>query len=328
MHRCLELAERGRGKTGLNPLVGAVLVRGDQIIAEGWHSEFGCDHAERDLITKFDQDIQQEDALYVNLEPCIHQGKTPPCTELIIEKGIKKVVFGMLDPNPIVAGQGIQALIDHGVEVIGQVERARCERLNRGFTSFVRKGRPWITLKRAQTKDGKIANKDGSPLKITTEEQDQWSHEWLRAKHDAVLVGVETVIRDDPQLTVRLKNKNIVQVNSLRIVLDPNCRTPDNARILNDGTIIVVASGADVPQAIRKSGVKIIEASVTDGVFEFSDLWDALITPADDFNGITSILVEGGPKTWNTFKGQGIVDEEVILIGKRTCLSEELKLNI
>ena len=316
IHRCLELAERGRGKTGVNPLVGAVLVRDNQIIAEGWHSEFGCNHAERDLITKFDQDIQQEDALYVNLEPCIHHGKTPPCTELIVEKGINKVVFGMLDPNPIVAGQGIAALKDAGVELIGPVERVSCERLNRGFTSFVRKGRPWITLKRAQTKDGKIANeKDGSTLKITTEEQDQWSHEWLRARHDAVLVGVETIIRDDPQLTVRLKNKNIVQVNPLRIVLDPNCRVPENAQIIGDGTIIVTVPGADVPQAIKESGVKIIKISATDGIFDLSDLWDSLITPSDGFNGITSILVEGGSKTWESFKNAGMMDEEVVLIG-------------
>jgi len=309
MHRCLELAERGRGKTGVNPLVGAVLVRGDKIIAEGWHSEFGCDHAERMMFKNFDavetcdSHVYTHDILYINLEPCIHQGKTPPCTELIIEKGIKKVVFGMPDPNPIVAGQGIAALIEAGVEVIGPVERARCEHLNRGFTSFVRKGRPYITLKRAQTKEGKIANEDlpaealakagGSPLKITTEEQDQWSHEFLRARHDAVLVGVETIIRDDSQLTVRLKNKNIVQSNPLRIVLDPKCRIPKNAQIISEGTIIVTAPGANVPQSIIERGVRVIETPESDGTFEFSDLWDSLITPSDGFNGITSILVEG-----------------------------------
>lgn len=347
-HRCLELAERGHGKTGINPMVGAVLVRDGEIIAEGWHSAFGADHAERDLfnpsttlrVTNQESavTVEEDDILYVNLEPCCHKGKTPPCTDLIIEKGIKNVVFGMFDPNPIVAGQGIEVLRSAGVKVIGPIERARCEWFNRGFVSLMLNKRPWITLKRAQTKDGRIANKDlpagvltkvgGSPLKITSSEQDAWSHEWLRAKHDAILVGVETIVRDDPQLTVRMpadrstkcegSNKKIDQFNPLRIVLDPNFRIPENAKIISGdlahGTIIITnQSDSEKKQMLEERGVRIWGCSLEDDHFDFHMLWELLTTPVNSFHGITSILVEGGQKTWEQFQRAKAVDAEVVL---------------
>ncbi|MDD5469630.1 MAG: bifunctional diaminohydroxyphosphoribosylaminopyrimidine deaminase/5-amino-6-(5-phosphoribosylamino)uracil reductase RibD [Candidatus Peribacteraceae bacterium] len=316
MHRCLALAENGRGRTGINPLVGSVLVRGGSIIAEGWHSAFGADHAERDLFKKFDQEISQEDLLYINLEPCNHHGKTPPCTELILERGVRRVVFGMFDPNPLVAGQGIQRLRNEGVEVIGPVERARCEWLNRGFISLMQQQRPWVTLKRAQTPDGRIAQEDGSPLRITSREQDAWSHAWLRAAHDAILVGIETIIRDDPQMKVRLKNKKVEQCTPLRIVLDPKCRVPMDAQIIGEGTCIVTAQDSEVPSELEERGVQVLRIPFDGKQFDFCALWKALTTPKDDFFGITSVLVEGGPRTWERFRQAGGIDEDVILVGR------------
>lgn len=318
MHRCLALAERGRGKVGTNPLVGAVLVRGEEILAEGWHEAFGQCHAERALLEDFTGDIRPDDVLYVNLEPCCHHGKTPPCAEIIIGRGVKRVVYGMIDPNVRIAGKGMGCLWKDGVEVIGPVERARCEWLNRGFVSLQTKGRPWVTVRMATTLRGVIAKSDGSPLKITSELQNRWTHEWLRARHDAILVGVQTVITDDPQLTTRLAS---VLPSPLRIVLDPQFRIPENATIVNgefaNGTLVIIGSQAD--QGKRKllgeRGVTVCEVPLQGQAFDLQGLWKVLTTPRDGFSGITSVLVEGGARTWQFFREAGCVDEEVTLMG-------------
>jgi len=263
-------------------MVGSVLVRGDKIIAEAFHQAFGQLHAERALLEHFDGRIQAKDVMYVNLEPCCHHGKTPPCADIILENGIKKLVFGMTDPNPEVSGKGIGALKSQGVEVIGPVLPELCERFNRGFVSVQTKGRPWITLKKAQTRSGQISNKDGSPLKITDQIQDKWSHTHLRARHDAILVGVQTVINDDPELTVRFGNTSF---QPIKIILDPNKRMPEDAKTIGDGTIVV------------------------DHPFDLSQLITSLAQ-----KGITSILVEGGERTWTSFKRIELVDEEVVLV--------------
>lgn len=332
LRRCLTLAARGRGHTGINPMVGAVLVRDGKIIAEAWHEEFGKDHAERRLLGEMGNgEMGNGDVLYVNLEPCCHRGKTPPCTDLIIEKGIKSVVYGMDDPNPLVAGKGVDQLRKAGVTVRGPLLRAESEWLNRGFISVQRKGRPWITLKRAQTKDGKIAKDDGSPLKITSAEQDAWSHEFLRATHDAILVGVQTIINDDPELTLRIPNKKLDQNNKLDqdlaqpfvIVLDPNLRIPVGAKVVREGTLVVTKDAEDSEDAedskdsLLKHGVKILEVPMKGNRFILDRLWERLTTPSGNFHGVASILVEGGPKTWEIFREAGIVDQEVTMLGRR-----------
>lgn len=295
IHHCLFLASQARGKVGINPMVGSVLVRNSEIITEAFHEGFGLPHAERALLKNFKDSIKSSDVLYVNLEPCCHIGKTPPCTDIIIKSGVKHVVYGMKDPNPEVIGKGIEALRKADIEVMGPVLPELCQRLNKGYISFQTKGRPYITLKHAQTRAGEIAKSDGSPLKITSEKQDEWAHEYLRARHDAILVGVGTIIADDPQLTVRLKNKKLEQSLSLRIVLDPNSSVLENARIRGDGTLIIT------PQLVP----------LKDSVFDWDALWKALTD-----RGITSVLVEGGAKTWEIFKRAGMIDEEVWLIGK------------
>ncbi len=318
--RCLALAELGRGSTGINPMVGAVLVREGKIIAEGFHEAYGESHAERQLLEKLEQKIRSSDIFYVNLEPCCHTDKkTPPCAQFIVEKGIKHVVYGMKDPNPMVSGKGISFLRSQGVEVIGPVLPEVCARLNRGFTSLMTNGRPWITLKSARTVDGRTANPGGKRLMITSPQQDLWAHKFLRAKHDAILVGIGTILADDPELTVRHVDH---QMQIYRIILDAELKIPLQAKVVNRESAnrtVVVCEGTDGTKekrvVLEKRGVRIVALSSQGGLFDWNGLWKALATPASDFFGITSILVEGGPKTWQTFRDSCLVDEEVTLVG-------------
>ncbi len=322
LHRCFFLAEQARGKTGINPMVGAVLVRDGKIIAEGFHSEFGKAHAELQLLENFEQKIRSTDTLYVNLEPCVHENKkTPPCAQMLIEKGIKNIVIGMQDPNPQVSGKGIELLRSSGVNVtIGFESTADCLRLNRGYVSLMTKARPWITLKQARTTDGTIANADGSPLAITSALQNEWSHTMLRAKHDAICVGIGTILQDDPELNVRYLSPHAVPQNNAgepwRIIMDPNLHIPLTARVLRKRTI-VIASSPDIKKAniLEEKGVRVLDIPMRQGIFDWNALWNALTAPDGDFHGIASILVEGGKKTWENFTNASMIDEEVILLG-------------
>ncbi|MBP7114055.1 MAG: bifunctional diaminohydroxyphosphoribosylaminopyrimidine deaminase/5-amino-6-(5-phosphoribosylamino)uracil reductase RibD [Candidatus Peribacteraceae bacterium] len=323
IRRCLELAEKGRGKTGTNPMVGAVLVRDEKIIAEGFHSEFGKAHAERHLLEKYVQKIRSTDTIYVNLEPCCHVNKkTPPCAQMLIERGVKNVVIGMQDPNPEVSRKGIELLRTHGVNIeMCPVMLADCLRLNRGFVSLMTKGRPWVTMQRARTPEGLFAGPDGSFLKITSHEQDRWTHEFLRGTHDAILVGIGTVLMDNPRLTIRHVP---TAVQPLRIVIDSRLRLPEEANLVSDEyasrTIVVIKPGLPdnvrriIPQ-LQKRGVRIMEVKHTQSGIDFPALWKALTTPDGDFHGLTSILFEGGQQMWKAFREEKCIDEEAVLVG-------------
>ena len=315
-----ERAEEGRGSVGNGALVGSVLVREGKVIGEASHKKFGNNHSERELVQKFDQEIYSEDILYVNLEPCCHTGKTPPCTDIILERGIKNVVYGIVDPDPRVSGKGIEILKAKGVNVIGPVLRAECEWLNRGYIFLRTKGRPWITLKKAQAKDGSIAKPDGSPLKITSKEQDAWAQEHLPAKHDAILVGVGTIKYDNPLLTLRGLNKKIVQPH--RIILDPSLRIPETSNVLCDEyrnrTIVITSdksATSDYAKTLKQKGIHLEGIPMEESNFSWDHLWKVLTTPKEDFFGISSILVEGGTKTWENCQKSGLIDELVILTG-------------
>lgn len=323
IRRCLQLAERGRGAVGNGAMVGAVLVRSGSVVAEGYHEAFGTLHAERQLLEKFEQKIDSKDVLYVNLEPCVAHAskKNPPCSDIIIKRGVKRIVYGMRDPDIRVAGKGIAALQKAGVEVIGPILPQECARLNRGFVSVRTNARPWITLKKAITKAGDIANPDGSFLKITSEEQDTWSHTFLRAKHDAILVGVGTAIIDNPRLTIRHCESTF---QPWRIVLDANLRLPVTAKLVSDQcadrTIVVTKNKLhkiqqSVVPLLQARGVRVLQLPHDEDGVDFPALWKALATPSGDFHGMTSILVEGGAKTWASFKAAGCVDEDVTLTG-------------
>jgi pyrimidine deaminase RibD-like protein/riboflavin biosynthesis pyrimidine reductase/very-short-patch-repair endonuclease len=470
MRTCIDLGEMGRKKVGNGAMVGAVLVRKNKIIAQGYHHAFGEKHAERELLEDFPKEMSDDDVLFVNLEPCCHTGKQPPCTDIILERGVKHVCFGMKDPDQRVSGKGIKKLLQAGVDMIGPVSRASAEYVNRGFISMRAKNRPWITLKCALTTDGRIAKDDHSPLRITSEDQDRWSHTYLRSKHDAILVGVETVVRDNPRLDTRLASSSIprplpppeegeyykkkplgpnirnfsremrknptpaekmlwdavrndqlgvrirrqyslggrivdfyvpshrlgieidgeyhstpvkkiddaeqdtyfrlelgirilrlrneqvlnhldnalhiiqkglsfppppmeegigVEENNKkstlvyqpwRIILDPHLRIPLTSRVVSDehacDTIIMTAEeGSESEKELLVRGVRVFHVPLESHVFEMGALIQKLITPAEGFFGITSILVEGGARTWEYFRNAGVVDEEVTLMG-------------
>lgn len=322
MHRCLQLAAHGRGFVGSGALVGAVLVRDGAILAEAYYSKFGESHAERLLLQKYVQKISSNDVLFVNLEPCVPFAgkKTPPCIEIVQERGIKTVVIGMLDPDPRVSGRGVEALRQAGITVIGPVLRTECEYLNRGYISARTKQRSWITLKQARTTDGQISNPDGSPLKITSREQDVWSHTFLRAQHDAILVGVQTAINDDPSLTPRLSTVPVA-LQPWRIVLDPSLRTPRTAKLVTDEyrarTMLVCKIEelhSATAQYFQSLDVRVLGVPLKDDQFDLQQLWFQLIEPRGDFHGLTSVLIEAGQKTGRVFRAAG-VDQEVILQG-------------
>ena len=330
MSQCLTLAEEGRGSVGNGAMVGALLVLENNIIAQGVHRKFGESHAERDLLTTFRDIVPPEAILYVNVEPCCHTGKTPPCTDIILERGVKRVCFGMRDPDERVGGRGVDLLRRNGVDVIGPISRPACEYCNRGFVNMRTKQRPWIILKSARTKDGRIANDDGSPLKITSEEQDQWSHEQLRATVDAILVGVETVVRDNPYLNTRRDQRNpltkgLNRYQPYRIILDPHLRIPSSSHVVSPDeakrTIIITSPAAEPGKEDRKKelqgrGVGVFDVPVFNGSFDFPELWNVLSRSEGEFHGITSILVEGGARTWEAFRKAGCWDEEVTLVGR------------
>lgn len=326
MHRCLQLASGGRGNVANGAMVGAVLVRDGKVIAEGFHAGYAQAHAEAQLFERFTGKVEPSDILYVNLEPCCHQGKTPPCTNLLINKGVKTVVYGMLDPDVRVAGKGIAELQAAGVNVIGPMERARCEYFNRGFISVRSAERPWITLKRAQTLYGVIAHDDGKPMKITSPEQDAWSHQWLRGTHDAILVGVGTILSDNPRLNRRCDQNNHCMEGSnekyqpYKIVLDSSLRVPEDAKVVMEDSehLIVITSPSAAEEkiaALQKRGVRVFKVPVKNECFEWKKLWGALTSPQDNFFGITSLLVEGGARTWECFESQRQFDERVELVG-------------
>ncbi|MFT3877502.1 MAG: bifunctional diaminohydroxyphosphoribosylaminopyrimidine deaminase/5-amino-6-(5-phosphoribosylamino)uracil reductase RibD [Propioniciclava sp.] len=236
MRRAIELAKRGCGWVNPNPLVGAVVVKGGRIIGEGYHARCGQAHAERRALT--DCAASPVGAtLYVTLEPCCHEGRTPPCTEAMLASGIARVVIGSRDPNPLVAGKGVEALRAQGVEVVQDVERGACDEVNRSFFHFIQHRTPYVVMKYAMTMDGKIATASGLSRWITGEAARLQVHQ-DRLRHSAIMVGVGTVLADDPLLTCRIEGGR----NPLRVVCDTHLRTPETAA--------VVATSGDVPTVI------------------------------------------------------------------------------
>jgi len=278
LQRCLELAENGRGRVSPNPLVGCVIVQGGSVITEGWHEEFGGPHAETVALRKAG-DLARGATLYVNLEPCCHEGKQPPCTDAILRAGIREVIFGARDAG----NKGADILRGRGLEVTGPIMEATCRRLNRGFFSLLENGRPWVTLKKAMKKDGSIHGK------ITSEEQDRWAHARLRATHDAILVGAGTVVADDPKLNIRYPSPS-PNPSPHRIILDPHKKIPKDAAVLTD---------TDAPRTLI--------------IHEKLPIPDLLARLKEV--GITSLLVEGGESVWKSFEESGCIDEEIILVG-------------
>ena len=297
MDRALELAEQARGQTSPNPMVGAVIVRDGRVVGEGYHHRAGQPHAEVNAIRS--AGVQARGAiLYVSLEPCCHTGRTPPCTQAIIEAGIRKVVCALEDPNPKVSGGGIRALREAGLEVEVGPGADKASQLNEAYLVYARTGRPFVTLKIAQTIDGRIAAADGRSRWISGEASRRLVHR-LRAHSDAVLVGINTVISDDPRLTVRA----VAGRNPHRLILDASLRLPPEARLLEDRSgarTIIVTGERPKPSAaadLRARGAEMWSLPLSGpGRIDL----DALLDRAGQ-EGLTSILVEGGAAVFTSF---------------------------
>ena len=289
MKRCIELASAAIGNTYPNPMVGCVIVHNNKIIGEGSHQEYGCNHAEVNAINNVvDKDLLKDSTLYVNLEPCNHHGKTPPCTRLILERGIKNVIIGSKDPNRNVLGGGIKTLISNGCNVEYGIMKEECDLLNKRFFTFQNQKRPYIILKWAESKDGFISPKKsdrntGEIFWISNEESKQMSH-YFRSQEHSILVGVQTVIDDNPELTTRLVDGN----NPVRIVLDPNNRIPSNSKVLSNQS-----------ETIIFSSTKNLELDTDNEVINQFDLNSILGSLYK--RGIQSMIVEGGAYTIQKF---------------------------
>ena len=299
MLRCLQLARKGAGYVAPNPMVGAVIVYGDKIIGEGYHQRYGEAHAEPNAISSVqDKSLLKHSTLYVNLEPCSHYGKTPPCADLIVSSGISRVVIGTLDPNPKVAGRGIEKLCQAGIDVsYGHLEK-ECFELNKCFFTFQQKKRPYISLKWAQTQNGFIdferKNAEIRPLAISNELTRMFVHK-QRAEHQAILIGTNTALLDNPTLTVREWSGK----NPVRIVIDRNRKISDNSHILDGSVQTIVYTEKSVE---NKNNIEFVQLNFDEDVLE------DIIQNIYEYN-INSILVEGGAQTLTAFIQQNLWDE-------------------
>ena len=306
MQRCLELARMGRNRVAPNPMVGAIIVYDNQIIGEGYHREFGKPHAEVNAINSVaDPTMLPESIMYVNLEPCSHYGKTPPCSDLIVQKKIKKVVIGCLDSNPDVGGKGVKHMQSNGVTVEVGILEKESRKLNRRFFTFHEKHRPYIILKWAQSADGymDINRKDEKPEIhwISTVQSKRLVHTW-RAMEPAILIGNQTAINDDPELTTR----EIYGSNMLRILIDPTLKTNPTSKIFNKSADTLVIN-------YLKEG---IEGNVE--YFKLDKSGDLLQKVLKELyhRNILTVIVEGGKKTHQHFIESELWDEARIINGK------------
>lgn len=308
MERALLLAEKARGKTSPNPMVGAVLVKNGRVVGEGYHQAAGRDHAEIVAIKKAKGDSRSA-TLYVSLEPCCHTGATLPCAEAIIKAGIKKVVYAVKDPDPRVSGRGVRALRKAGVEVVGGLLKKQARLLNEQFFGYYENGRPYVILKYAQSLDGRIATSSGDSKWITGPEARKFAHQ-LRADVDAVMVGAATVRKDDSALTVR----HVRGANPYRVIVTSSLKLPRKCRLLNENddsrTIIASSSNPDRRSFARggKSNLIFWQVRPTrDGLLDVGDL----VHKADMF-GLRSLLIEGGARLVTSFLQAGLVDKIVV----------------
>lgn len=306
MRLALELARLGEGNVNPNPLVGAVLVKDGRIVGRGYHRRFGEAHAEIVALEEA-ADASRGASLIVTLEPCCHHGKTPPCTDRIIEAGVARVVLGVRDPNPLVNGQGIACLREAGIEVTEGVLAEEAARQNEIFLCFASTGRPFVQLKIALSLDGRIATRSGDSKWISGEASRTEAHR-LRRKFASVLVGVGTVVADDPELSVR----HVTGRDPIPIVLDPSGRIPQNARLLgSDASAIVVTSSMSAAKAhaLTSRGVRVWRLPVREGLLDLPLLLNRLAEASID-----SVLVEGGGETAARFVEAGLVDKVAFFI--------------
>ena len=314
MEYALELAAKARGLTNPNPLVGAVIVRDGEIIGEGYHRKAGEAHAEIHALNQA-KEFAQSATMYVTLEPCCHWGRTPPCTEAVIRAKLANVFVAMKDPNPRVAGSGIRQLEEAGVRVQVGLCEAESRQLNEVFIKYITTGYPFVILKSAISLDGKIATASGESQWITSEASRVKGHE-IRAQVDAILVGIGTVVKDNPSLTARLSERK--NEDPIRIVVDSHGRTPLGAKIFNPdsnaGTLIAVTENApsEKIEALKSAGADILIVEEKEGRVCLRGLMREL-----GRKEITSVLIEGGGEINAAALQAGIVDKLVFFVAPK-----------
>lgn len=353
MELALMLAEKGSGSVNPNPLVGAVIVKDNKIIGMGYHEKYGENHAERNAVKNALEDVEGS-TLYVTLEPCAHYGKTPPCVDLVIEKKFKRVVIGMMDPNPLVAGKSIKKLQENNIEVLVGVKEEECRKINEVFIKYIATKIPFVVLKSATSLDGRIATADGESKWITCEESRRDGHK-LRNRYKGILVGVNTVIADNPKLNCRIDeaelndegdlltyiqennlayaeglkfmSRNRKAVNPVRIIVDSHLRVPLNSEVISDGgeTIIGTIKGCNESKKneLESMGIKVIETESKQGKVDLKKLIKKL-----GKEGIDSILIEGGGNINFSALEEGIVDKAIFYIAPKIIGGEKAKNSI
>jgi diaminohydroxyphosphoribosylaminopyrimidine deaminase/5-amino-6-(5-phosphoribosylamino)uracil reductase len=311
MRRALDLAARARGRTSPNPMVGAVLVKDGVVVGEGFHAFAGADHAEVEALREAESAAAGA-TLYVTLEPCCHFGRTPPCVDRIVEAGVRRVVAACEDPNPAVNGQGFAALRAAGLTVDVGVLQEDATRLNEAFFTYIRTGRPFVILKAAASLDGKIATQTGDSRWITGESARQHVHQ-IRNEVDAVVVGIGTVLRDNPMLTTRLGIPD--QRDPTRVIVDNLARLPLRAQVINRastaGTVLAVSEMAPRArlEALEREGVQVLVVPGSPRRVSLAHLMEAL-----GKMGFLSVMIEGGAEINASALEEGIVDKLLLFL--------------
>ena len=319
MELAIELAKKGEGKVNPNPMVGALIVKDGTIIGEGYHEKYGEGHAEVNAFKSLKEDPSGA-TMYVTLEPCSHYGKTPPCVDKIIQSKIKRVVIGMIDPNPLVSGNGVDKLKRAGIEVKVGVLEDKCKKLNEIFIKYILTKNPFVVLKTAMSLDGKIATRTGESKWITSEKSRLEVHN-LRNKLSAIMVGVNTVIKDNPELTCRIENGN----DPIRIIVDSTLKIPMDSKVLqnkDNKTIIVTTKRANINsmQELLNKNIQVIIIEEKNGQVDLS----ALIKKLGEL-GIDSILLEGGSTLNYSALEENIVDKVMVYIAPKIIGGESSK---
>ena len=319
MKMALELAQKGMGFTAPNPMVGAVIVKNGRIIGQGYHRKYGELHAEREALAVCTEEPKGA-SIYVTLEPCCHYGKQPPCVNAILEAGIRRVIIGSSDPNPLVAGKGIRILKDHGIEVTENILKEECDKLNEAFFYYIQNKKPYVVMKYAMTMDGKIAAYTGESKWVTGEAARIHVQE-QRLKYTGIMVGVGTVLADDPMLTCRLENSR----NPVRIICDSHLRTPLTSKIVRTAKTIptILASSSKDQQKIKnyeEMGCQVLYVPEKNGHIDLNRLMELLGAAKID-----SILLEGGGSlNWSALEC-GIVQKVQTYIAPKLFGGEEAK---
>lgn len=314
MRRALKLALRGQGRVEPNPMVGCVIVRGRRIVGEGYHRRFGGPHAEINALRRAGSKAKGSTA-YVTLEPCCHHGQTPPCTDALIEAGVQRVIVAMRDPFPKVRGRGFRLLRSAGIEVRSGLLEQESRRINAPYIKLQKTGLPWVILKWAQSLDGKIATRTGDSKWISCTRSRQWAHR-IRSRVDAIIVGVGTVIADDPALTCRHAP---VKRIAARVVIDPNLRTPVRAKLVCAAsevpTIIVTdnrVARSRRAAALKRKGVDVLRVKRTRSGLDLQALLREL-----GRRHMTNVMVEGGGQTLGAFYDARLADEATVFVAPR-----------